>query len=195
MNHDRTGWMKRSLGLGVCALVAAVAAPGSASAEPPSSEQAAPPPIRERLGGRFVFVGGAKQVAAKDAAIDKATDDMFIVVRGTARSKLREVTAVSPSVAIAFKDGNVTVTSADGPQATSPESGAVVAHKNREGKDSKLSQKLGAETLTQSLSSDAGGRSSTFAASKDGKTLTVTHVISSPRLPAPVRYTLTYQRS
>lgn len=57
-----------------------------------------------------------------------------------------------------------------------------------------FSQRLGAEVLVHSVSSDSGDRSITFTTSKNGKTLTATHVISSPRLPAPVPYTLTYQR-
>lgn len=180
--------------VGAALALGTLAPTASADAPAPSSSAAPAPSPRERLTGRFLFVGGEKQVAAKDAAIDKATEDMFFAIKGMARSKLREVTAVAAGVSIVFKDGNIVVVSGGDPPMTSPESGAAVPHKNRDGKTSQLTQKLVGDALVQSSSTEEGGRTVTFAPSADGKLLTVTHVFTSPKLPAPVRFTLTYRR-
>ena len=178
------------------ALSSALVAPTIAHADAPAaSASAAPTPSpRERLSGRFLFVGGEKQVAAKDAAIEKATEDMSFAFRGFARSRLREVTAVAGGVSIVFKDGNVTVTAGGEPPTTSPDSGASVPHTKRDGKKAQLTQKLVGEALVQTVSTEDGSRTVTYAASADGRLLTVTHAMNSPKLPAPVRYTLTYRR-
>ena len=132
----------------------------------------------------------------KDAAIEKATESMFFATRGIARSKLRDHTLVRATLSFAFANGTVTIGTSDTPPTVSPDNGTTVDYKNRDGDTMKLSQKLAPDgRLTQSLSTDAGGRVATFVLSADGKTLAVTHVLSSSKLPQPIRYTLTYQRS
>jgi len=176
-------------------LAAALATPAFADPAPAPSASAAPAG-RERLAGRFSYVGGAKEIAVKDAAIEKATESMFFATRGIARSKLRDHTLVRAILSFAFANGTVTIGTSDTPPTVSPDNGTTVDYKNRDGDTMKLSQKLAPDgRLTQSLSTDAGGRVATFVLSADGKTLAVTHVLSSSKLPQPIRYTLTYQRT
>ena len=164
-----------------------------APASPPA-EQA--PTARDRLAGSYVYAGGEKEIAARNAAIDKATESMFFAIKGVARSKLREKTPVSPSVGITFGSGKITVSAAGAPPAGSPDNGSSVAYKNPDGQTSKLSQKLTADgKLVQIFASENGSRTNTFSLSSDGKTLTMRVSIESGKLPQAVQYALTYRRS
>lgn len=148
----------------------------------------------EWLAGTYAFVGGDAEIAAKNAAIDRATDDMFFATRGLARSKLRDVTQPRSPMGIAFTGGDIVVTAT--PTAKSPASGASVPYKTGGGETVKLSQRVTAEgKLVQSLVGDNGTRSMTLTLGPDGKTLALQAVIESKRLPLPVRYTLTYRRN
>jgi len=164
-----------------------------APASPPA-EQA--PTARDRLAGSYVHAGGEKEIAARDAAIDKATESMFFAIKGIARSKLREKTPVSASVGITFRNGNVVVSAAGAPPAGSPENGSSVPYKNPDGQMSKLSQKLTADgKLVQIFAGENGTRTNTFSLSSDGKSLTMRVIIESGKLPQAVQYALTYRRS
>jgi len=150
----------------------------------------------ERISGEFVYVGGDKEAAARNAAIDDATDDMFFAIRGTARRRIRNSTPIAPRVRISFGDGNISVFAAGDPPAVSPENGKQINHKSREGDMIKLSQQITADDrLTQTFVADNGGQTILYTVSPDGKTLWVSHTIRSSRLPKDVRWTLTYQRA
>jgi hypothetical protein len=166
-------------------------------AEEPASPPAQPTPSpRDRLLGTYVFAGGERETAAKDAAIDKATEDMFFAVKGLARSKLRDATQVRHPVKIAFGSGNIVVTATGAPPATSPENGSPTPYKDGGGTASKLTQKLTADgKLVQIFASESGMRSNTFTLSADGTTLWMAVSVESPKLPKPIRYTLTYRRT
>lgn len=176
-----------------CLLVSIVCSAASvAHADPPAAPAESP---RDRLAGSFVFAGGAKEVAAKDAAIEKATESMSILTRGLARSKLREKTPVRNAIGISFGNGNIAVTADSTAPAVSPESGSAVSYKSDEGTASKLSQKVTADgRLAQSFVSDNGTRATTYTLAADGKTLSAAFTIQSDRLPQPIRYVLTYRR-
>lgn len=177
------------------ALVPAVTR-AEAPAPPPTS--AAPPPAgsRERFAGTFLYIGGEKEVAARNAAIEKATEDMFFAIRGTARSKLRDRTEVKASVRFAFGSGNISVVTPGEAAAVSPERGTAVAYQASNGTPLQLSQRLTRDgKIEQFFVSDSGTRSVVFALSTDGVTLSVVHTLTSSKLPQPVRYTLTYRRA
>ena len=175
-------------------------APGTAMAQSKPPAQATAPSVpassHERISGEFVYIGGEKEAAARNAAIDDATDDMFFAIRGTARRRIRNSTPIAPRVRIAFGDGNISVFSAGDPPAVSPENGKAISQKSREGDMIKLSQQITADDrLTQTFVGDDGGQIIVFTVSPDGKTLSVSHTIRSSHLPKDVRWTLTYQRS
>jgi hypothetical protein len=184
------------LRLAAALLTASLVFASPARTEPESKPAEQAPPAHLRLAGAYVFAGGAKETDAKDAAIDKATEDMFFAIKGLARSKLREKTPVSASLGIVFGNGNVTVTGAALPSGTSPENGTPVAMKNSDGDPMKLSHRTTPDgKLVQSFVGENGSRTTTFVLSADGKTLVTYVSIDSGKLPKPVRYTLTYRRT
>lgn len=77
--------------------------------------------------------------------------------------------------------------------AASPDQGPDVDHGSG-GDRSKLSQRIGGGKLMQRFLAGEGGRTNEWALSADGMTLTLKATISSPKLTAPVVYTLTYKR-
>jgi len=163
--------------------------PGGTGAVPVASSH-------ERIAGEFVYIGGQKEIAARNTAIENATDDMFFAIRGTARRRIREATPIAQRVRIAFGGGNISVFSAGEPPAVSPENGKPMTHKSSAGDVSKLSQQISADDrLTQTFVGEDGDQTVIFTASPDGKTLSVSHTIRSGRLPKEIRWTLTYQRS
>jgi len=179
------------------ALVPAVTRAEAPSPPPPS---AAPSPaaaaLRERFAGTFLYVGGEKEIAARNAAIEKATESMFFAIRGTARSKLRDSTEVKLSVRFAFGSGNISVFTPGEAAAVSPERGTPAAYKASSGTPMQLTQRLTPDgKIEQIFVSDSGTRSVVFALSADGLTLSAVHTLSSSKLPQPVRYTLTYRRA
>lgn len=172
------------------------------SASAVQAEEPASPPaqstqsLRDRLVGTYAFAGGEKETAAKNAAIDKATEDMFFAVKGLARSKLRDATQVRQPVRIVFGNGNIVVTATGAPPATSPENGSPTPYKDGGGTPSKLTQRLTADgKFVQIFVGESGMRSNTFTLSADGATLWMAVSVESPKLPKPIRYTLTYRRT
>ena len=173
--------------LAVASLVPAVSASADEPAESPTS-------ARDRFAGSYAYAGGDKQLQARDAAIEKATDSMFFVTRGVARSRVKDKTAISPLIGFSFGSGRITGTAAGVTPATSPENGAAVPYQAG-GDTVQLSQKLTADgKIAQSFTASDGNRTNTYVLSPDNKTLNIFITVSSQRLPQPVSFTLTYLR-
>lgn len=173
--------------------------PPAAPAAPPAASSAAPAPApnpRDRFAGSFVYVGGEREIAAKDAAIEKATDSMFFATRGIARGKLRDRTEVRKTIGFSFSNGNIVATAAGTAPAISPETGASANYKTNDGSIATLSQRITPDgRITQSFSADGGTRTAVFTLSADGTTISAAYTIQSSKIPQPVHYTLTYRRN
>ena len=150
---------------------------------------------RTRFAGSWRWVGGEKEVAARDAAVEKGIESLFFAIRGIARSKIKSSVEIRQQIGFAFQNGSMTLSASGRSDVTSPEDGRVIAYKGEDGKTVKLAQAfVGERTLVQTFNADEGGRSTSFALSADGKTLRATYKIFSPKLSNPIVYTLTYQR-
>ena len=90
------------------------------------AQSTAPKAVDPRPGytGLFKFTGGARERKAHDAAIERATEDLFFVIRGVARSRLRERTAIAEWVHFEFPDTRIKATVPGHAAAVSPASGA-----------------------------------------------------------------------
>jgi hypothetical protein len=169
----------------------AAAAPAPA---PAASAAPSPTAARDRFAGTYSFAGGEKQKAGQDAAIDKVVDGLFFAIRPIARSKLHDKTEIKTSIGFSFANGNVTSTSNGEVPATSRDDGTPAAFKAG-GDNLKLSQKVNADGhLIQSFTSPEGQRVNDYVLAADGKTLNVFVTITSPKLPHPLRYVLTYRK-
>ena len=173
------------------AVIASLPAAPAAADEPAT---ASPTSARDRFSGSYAYVGGDRQQQARDAAIEKATDSMFFAIRGVARSRVKDKTAISPLIGFSFGNGTITGSAAAVTPATSPENGAAVPYKAG-GDTVQLSQRLTADgKILQSFTASDGSRTNTYVLSPDNRTLTVFITVTSHKLPQPVSYSLTYLR-
>lgn len=174
-----------TLGL-AAALPIGVGLEGSATASEPTGVQA--------FHGSYKFVGGAKEKAKIDAAIDAATEDMFPGIRGIARSRIRDGNKAWPRTEITVAGKFIKIEQVGHRAVTAPSNGVAVPVRSKHGDRAKVTHKLEGGKLVQKLVADEGGRSNTYKLSQDGKTLKVTVRIWSKRLPEDVVYHLTYER-
>lgn len=170
----------------------------TAAADPPAAAPAQEAPAaspRERFAGTYSYVGGDKQKAAIEAAIEKAIDGMFFATKPIARSRLKDKTQIRNPVGFAFGGGNITIKMGGVADATSKDDGSPAQYKS--GSDTvKLTQKFaGDNQIVQVFAADDGTRTNVYTLSADGKTLTVSITLTSSKLSAPVKYALTYRKS
>jgi hypothetical protein len=150
--------------------------------------------LEKRYAGTYVYAGGDAERAAVKAAVDSATDGMGIAT-GFARSALMKRSEIRPTYTISFDDkGDVSVETPGYPPEFSPTNGTEVKQTNKYGDESENSQHFVGGALLQQGRSDDGSGSAQFKLQPDGKTLIVTRVMKSPKLPRPVEFTLTYVR-
>jgi hypothetical protein len=176
------------------AAFAAVLSPRPVHAEEAPAAATRAPDERARLRGSFRFVGSSHERAARQAAIDRGVDSLFFMIRGIARSRLSAGTKIDPSVSFAFDDTSIHVRIPAATEAISPVSGAAVDYVNH-GEHTLLSQRISAGKLTQRFVADQGKRENEWVLLPDARTLLLKVTVSSPKLSAPVIYTLTYQRA
>jgi len=149
---------------------------------------------RTRFSGTFKYVGGAAEQDARKAAIDRSIDTLFFALRGIARSRLSAGTTIEPWVAFAFDPGHIRVRVPSSPEAIARDDGTPVDYVN-DGERTRLTERLADGKLTQLFIAGEGRRLNEYGLSPDGTTLTLKVTITSPKLSAPVLYTLTYRRS
>ncbi len=181
----RWGWVV----LAVAAAAATVGQTGSAQPKGAARTESA-----EGFAGTWRYRGSPGEGRALiGRAIDRATDDMFFVTRGTARKRLRDKNRFSRDLEIAFPPGRIRVgfdmityeTSADGRAVRVP---------TPDGETASLSQRHEDGRLVQIFRTDEGRRTNVFTLTQGGDTLRYDVRVDSGQLPRPVRYRLMYRR-
>jgi hypothetical protein len=179
-------------------LALAVAANGSTGSSPPSTAPTssaahggdADP---TRYAGTYVYGGTDAERAAISTAVDSATEGM--AGRLIARGELMKRSEVRPSYAIRFDGkGNVAVETPGFPPEVLPLDGTEVPFKNKYGDALTNRQRFLDGALVQESRTTDGGGSTRFELQADGKTLLVTRISWSPKLPRVVHFRLTYVR-
>lgn len=149
--------------------------------------------LHARFEGKWNYAGGDRERMGLDAAIERGVHTLVPFVRGFARSKLEEKTKIAAYCAFAFAGGNIRAEVPGLPPMVSPESGGSVRFDAGDGVVA-LSQRFEGERLVQRFVSAEGSRVNAFDRSRDGKSFTMSVTVASPKLSAPVSYTLTYTR-
>ena len=149
---------------------------------------------RERFAGTYTYAGGKPQIAARDAAIERATDGLFFAIRGIARGKLRDKTEIKPTIGFVFDRGAITSSATGVASVTSREDGT--ATRRVIGDDTlQIAQKLTPEGhLVQTFAASEGTRTNDYVLGDDGRTLFVSVSVTSAKLTRPLRYQLVYAR-
>lgn len=126
-------------------------------------------------------------------AIDAAVARMNFVTRPIARGRLVRTNAAYERVVIAFDQREVTVTFDQRAAIKSPANGTPIKWTREDGEVFDLSTEWENGRLEQTFKAEDGQRVNVF--SVDGNTLTMNVTITSPRLSAPLRYKLVYNRA
>ena len=143
--------------------------------------------------GTYLYAGDDAERRAVKAAVDRATERMFGKV--IARDELMKRSEIRPSYTIHLEPpGMVCVETPGFPSERSPLDGTEVELRTKYGDVVKNSLQFVGGALVERGRTDDGSGSTEFRLQADGRTLLVTRVSRSPRLPGVVEYTLTYRR-
>jgi hypothetical protein len=167
--------------------------PSRTSLEPSSPSSAPARSDQTRFAGTYLYAGSDAERVAIRTAVDHATEGM--VGKNIARGELMKRSEVRPSYTIRFDGkGNVAVETPGYPTEVSSLDGTEVQFKNKYGDVLQNRQRfVEGELLQESRTSDGGG-STRFALQADDRTMIVTRVSHSPKLPGTVAFHLTYTR-
>ena len=185
------------LALGLGAIGCPDSTPPRTGLEPssPVSPPAAPRPRtdQERYAGTYVYAGTDAERTAIRTAVDHATEGM--VGKNIARGELMKRSEVRPSYTLHFDGkGDVTIETPGFPPESSSLDGTEAEFKNKYGDVlENLAHFVGGALLQESRTGDGGG-STQFRLQPDDRTMIVTRISRSPKLPGTVQYSLTYAR-
>jgi hypothetical protein len=146
--------------------------------------------------GTYRYVGGEGEIEALDAAIDEVVSQMSFFVRGIARRRLREPNLPSKTVSISLENEDIGIDRPGQPEVSAPASGKPVTWRHpEEGEVFEVRQGIDEDgVLYQRFKGDRSVSRNDFVLGDGGKRLTIRTRIESDRLPAPLRFEMSYQR-
>ena len=140
--------------------------------------------------------GGWTQTKADDiaAAINVTVADMNFIKRPIARGRLAKLNPAYKKVMIALSDKEVLVKFDERDAIHMPPGGASAPWTREDGDKFMVAAQVSKDQMIQTFKNDEGERTNVFRMSPDGKWLTLTAVVMSPKLPKPLTYTITFGR-
>jgi hypothetical protein len=129
-----------------------------------------------------------------DQAIEKAVAPMNFVTRPIARGRLKKTNPAYRVIRIEQQPTHIAIQFDDRKPVQMPADGHAVKWTREDGEVFDVSATTQAGVLTQTFKAEDGERVNRFSLSPDGSTMTLEVTITSPRLPDPVKYSLTYNR-
>lgn len=140
--------------------------------------------------GDWKYAGGEAQIEAMQKQVEAVTSEMGFLIRGIARSRLRDECQPYDGIEIWQTDDEISVRTDLGVLASPL--GEKVQRRGHDGADLTVHRRLKGDVLIETIASDRGGRTNRYRV--EGETLRVRSAIFSPRLPRPVEFTYTYRR-
>ena len=126
-------------------------------------------------------------------AIEAATASMNFVTRPIARSRLKKATLAFPTIRIERGADDIAVQYGERAPQRMPADGRVVEWIREDGEKMHISVRLDQDDLVQHYLAADGERTNVFHVDARTRVMTLTVTITSPHLPAPLTYVLTYQ--
>jgi len=142
-----------------------------------------------------VYVNATQPADTIDQAIDAAVAKMNFIKRPIARGRLARTNPLYGRIEISQDAAEIRVRFDDGNPVVMPLDGASTQWTRGDGEVFDVSANLQESQLIQTFKAGDGQRVNHFSLEPDGSTLTLQVTLSSPQLPEPVKYTLTYRRS
>ncbi len=148
----------------------------------------------ERFVGAWTHTGGKAEQETAWQAVETVTEPMNALIRGVARSRLRETVKIDATMSFALSEGIVTITRSDRPQPfAAPANGETFAMTTADGDDAKGSLRIDGDAIVTRVETDQGGGERTYRVDADGG-LEISARTFSPRLPDDVVHTMHYGR-
>ena len=129
-----------------------------------------------------------------ERAIESAVAKMNFVTRPIARGRLKKTNPAYQRIRIAQEGPQLSIQFDERAPLQVPADGRSVKWTREDGEVFDVNATREAGAMTQTFKAEDGERINRFSLSPDGNALTLEVTITSPRLPAPVKYALKYQR-
>ena len=128
------------------------------------------------------------------AAIDATVADMNFIKRPIARHKLVNLNPAYRKVMIAISDKEVLVKLDEREPIHMPPGGKAAPWTREDGDKFMVAAQVTKDQLVQTFKNDEGERTNVFKLSPDGRSLTLTATVKSPKLPRPLVYSISFGR-
>jgi hypothetical protein len=125
--------------------------------------------------------------------IEAATAPMNFIFRPIARSRLEKTNEVYPTIRIEAEPGGVAIQYGERRPQHLPADGRSVPWTREDGETFMVSVRLEPDGLVQVYQAKDGQRTNVFHLDPASHTLTLNVTVTSPRLPGPVTYAITYR--
>lgn len=157
----------------------------------------APDPVLQQFVATYAYVGGDKEIQALDRAIDEVVDQMNFFIRGIARRRLRAPNLPSKKVSVFVENGQIRIERPGQPEVSAPADGRPITWRHpTDGDVFQVSHGVDDEgVLYQRFEGERSVSRNRFVLGKNKKRLTIHTVITADRLPAPLRFKMTYERT
>jgi hypothetical protein len=157
----------------------------------------APDAVLQQFVGTYTYVGGDAEIKALDQAIDEVVDQMNFFIRGIARRRLRAPNLPSKKVSVFVENGQIRIERPGQPEVSAPADGRPITWRHpTDGDVFEVSHGVDEEgALFQRFEGERSVSLNRFVLNKDRKRLTIHTVIAADRLPAPLRFKMTYERT
>ncbi len=149
-------------------------------------------PLAAQPAGPF---GAWTLASAPDLAkvIEAATASMNFIIRPIARSRLNKTNAVYPTLRIEQETGGVSIQYGERQAQHLPADGRTVEWVREDGEKFLISTRVDQDDLVQTYKAGDGERTNVFHVDPASRTLTLKVTVTSPRLPGPLSYAITYR--
>ena len=128
------------------------------------------------------------------AAINTTVADMNFIKRPIARGRLTKVNPAYKKVAITISDKEVLVKFDEREPIHMPTGGKSAPWTREDGDKFQVAAQVSKDQMIQTFKNDEGERTNVFKMSPDGKTLTLSATVKSPKLPKPLTYSISFGR-
>ncbi|MGH7466962.1 MAG: hypothetical protein ACRENP_03150 [Longimicrobiales bacterium] len=130
-----------------------------------------------------------------DVVIRQATARLNFLIRPIARSRLRQTNTAYTYLAIDERADTIAISYEGRAPVRAPANGTVTPWRREDGEPFQIWIQREGELLRHHFKAEDGERLNEFRWSANGDTLWLSVTLTSPRLPEPVRYRLTYLRA
>ncbi len=141
------------------------------------------------------FVNPAQNEAAIDAAIERVVAKMTFFTRPFARAEVKAASPTFRRLTLEKSSDTITASYDVGQPVRTPADGSPGRWTRDDGDVYEVKASFVDGHLHQSFQNKGGGRLNVFTLSPDGRTLTIDVMLTSDRLPEPIRYQLVFERA